>query len=63
MSPDIKVIADMVINHRFGITKQSGFKNPDCFTYTIVNDNEWGSEKFINKDLGPEWHKERLYTL
>jgi alpha-amylase len=51
-APEVKVIADIVINHRSGSTGWADFTNPDWPTDTIVSDDEWGGAKSINYDRG-----------
>ncbi len=54
LSPEVKAIADIVINHRSGSTNFADFTNPDWSTHTIVQNDEWfgDNNKSINPDLG-----------
>lgn len=53
----LKVLADIVLNHRNGKTDWADFKNPDWPTNVIVKDDEWqGSPKSENYDQGQGDH-------
>jgi len=52
-SNGVRVIADIVLNHRNGSTGWADFKNPDWPTTVIVKNDEWqGSPKSENYDEG-----------
>ncbi len=52
LNPEVKALADIVINHRSGTSNWADFTNPNWPTHTIVYDDEWGGKKSINRDLG-----------
>ena len=52
LNPEVKALADIVINHRSGTSNWADFTNPNWPTHTIVYDDEWGGAKSINRDLG-----------
>ena len=53
LKPEVKSIADIVVNHRVGTTQFADFTNPTWATTTIVKNDEWNSpNKSINNDTG-----------
>lgn len=52
LKPEVKSIADIVVNHRVGTTDWADFTSPAWSTYTIVKDDEWGGVKSQNLDTG-----------
>jgi alpha-amylase len=54
LKPEVKSIADIVINHRNGTSNFADFTNPNWSTHTIVSNDEWGNstDKSINGDTG-----------
>jgi len=52
----VKVIADIVLNHRNGKSDWADFKNPDWPTYVIVQDDEWpGKSSEANNGKSPSY--------
>lgn len=53
LKPTVKVLADIVINHRSGTSNNEDFTNPDWSRYTIAFDDEDGGlDNSINWDTG-----------
>lgn len=48
----VKVIADIVINHRAGTTDVADFTNPDWSSFTITNNDEYTGRKSFHFDTG-----------
>jgi alpha-amylase len=60
LKPEVKSLADIVINHRVGTTGFDDFTNPIWPTTTIVKDDESPNpNKSINNDTGEGYHAGR----
>ena len=59
LKPEVKAIADIVINHRVGSKDFADFKNPTWGTYTIVSNDEYQGPKSFNWDSGESYHAGR----
>ena len=59
LKPEVKAIADIVINHRVGTTNFADFTNPNWSTYTIVNGDEYTGPKSFNVDSGDAYDAAR----
>ena len=55
----VKAIADIVINHRVGTTREEDFTNPTWTTYTIANGDEYSGHKSFNLDTGDAYEAAR----
>ena len=59
---DLKVIADIVINHRVGVTNWADFEQPTWGCWAVTANDEWGSNggnPCGNYDTGDNYHAAR----
>ena len=59
LKPDVKALADIVINHRVGSKDFADFKNPTWSTYSIVSNDEYKGLKSFNFDSGESYRAGR----
>ena len=59
LQPEVKAIADIVINHRVGSQDFADFKNPTWSTYSIASNDEYQGPKSFNWDTGEPYHAGR----
>jgi alpha-amylase len=54
LKPEVKSLADIVINHRVGTNGWHDFTNPDWSTYTITKNDEDKSLKISERSINPD---------
>ncbi len=59
LKPEVKAIADIVINHRVGSQNYADFNNPTWTTYSIVSNDEYQGLKSFHWDTGESYHAGR----
>ena len=59
LKPEVKAIADIVINHRVGTSRDEDFTNPTWSTYSIVSNDEYEGPKSFHWDSGASYHAGR----
>ncbi len=59
LKPEVKAIADIVINHRVGTSRDEDFTNPTWSTYSIVSNDEYQGPKSFHWDTGEPYHAGR----